>query len=68
LLKKDQDIIELKQVMMKNDSTIQGLKDKNKELEDEISKWQNFQLPKIKELEFAQKTLLEEFSKTKRDF
>lgn len=59
LIKKDQEIIELKQAAMKSDSAIQGLKDKNKELEDEISKWQNFQLPKIKELELGQKTLLE---------
>ncbi len=33
---------------MKSENTIQSLKDKNKELEDQISKWQNFQMPKIK--------------------
>jgi chromosome segregation ATPase len=68
VLKKEQDIIELKQSSAKADSLIQSLKDKNKELEDEISKWQNYQLPKIKELEQAQKALLDEFNKTKRDF
>ena len=41
-------MIELKQNFMKNEAMIQSLKEKNKELEDEISKWQNFQLPKIK--------------------
>ncbi len=30
LIKKDQEIIELKQAAMKSDSAIQGLKDKNK--------------------------------------
>lgn len=53
---------------MKSENTIQSLKDKNKELEDQISKWQNFQMPKIKQLEVAQKTLLDEFAKTKKDF
>lgn len=68
LMKKEQDILELRQNNMKSDSMMQGLKDKNKELEEEISKWQNFQLPKIKELELNQRTLLEEFHKAKKDF
>ena len=50
LIKKEQDILELRQNNVKSDSLYHGLKEKNKELEDEISKWQNFQLPKIKEL------------------
>lgn len=53
---------------MKTDSLFQNIREKNKDLEDEISKWQNFQIPKIRELEMNQKTLLEEFNKVKKDF
>lgn len=44
-----------------------NLKEKNKELEDEVSKWHKFQLPKIKEMEFNQRSIHEEFNKVKRD-
>lgn len=43
------------------------LKDKNKELEDELSKWLKNQGPKLKEMEGNQKSLLEEFNKVRRD-
>ena len=68
IMKKEQEVLEMKQSYFKNEATIQSLKEKNKELEDEISKWQNFQLPKIKELETNQRTLLDEFQKAKKDF
>ncbi len=67
LIKKEQEIIELKQIGLKQDSLMSNLKDKNKELEDQLSKWQKYQLPKIKEMEVNQRSILEEFNKVKRD-
>jgi uncharacterized protein involved in tolerance to divalent cations len=52
---------------MKQEGALGGLKDKNKELEDELSKLHKYQLPKIKEMEGNQKSILEEFNKVRRD-
>lgn len=59
LLKKEQDLIEYKQMNMKSDTMISNMKDKIKELEDEMTKWHSFQQPKIKELELGQRTMQE---------
>lgn len=50
LIKKQQEIIELKQIGMKQDSLMTNLKEKNKEIEDELSRWHKYQIPKIKEM------------------
>ena len=44
---------------MKSDTMISNMKDKIKELEDEMTKWHSFQQPKIKELELGQRTMQE---------
>ena len=67
LIKKQQEIIELKQLSLKQDSLISSQKERNKELEDELSKWHKYQIPKIKQTELNQRQLLEEFAKVKRD-
>jgi hypothetical protein len=67
LIKKEQEIIELKQASMKQEVLMGSMKEKNKELEDELSKWHKYQIPKIKEMEGNQKSILEEFNKVRRD-
>lgn len=67
LIKKQQEIIELKQLSLKQDSLVSSQKERNKELEDELSKWHKYQIPKIKQMELNQRQLLEEFAKVKRD-
>jgi hypothetical protein len=58
LMKKEQEIIELKQANLKQDSFTATLKEKNIYLEDELSKWLKNQGPKLKEMEGNQKSLL----------
>jgi septal ring factor EnvC (AmiA/AmiB activator) len=67
LMKKEQEIIDLKQASLKQDAIMASLREKNKELEDELSKWLKNQGPKLKEMEGNQKSLLEEFNKVRRD-
>ena len=50
MMKKEQEIIDLKQASLKQDSIMSSLKEKNKELEDELSKWLKNQGPKLKEM------------------
>lgn len=57
----------MKQAGLKQDSLMSTQKERNKELEDELSKWHKYQIPKIKEMEANQRSLLEEFTKVKRD-
>ena len=42
-------------------------KKKNKDLEDQLSQWHKYLLPKIKQMELNQKSIHEEFVKVKRD-
>lgn len=35
---------------LKQDSLMANLKEKSKEIEDELSKWHKYQIPKIKEM------------------
>ena len=51
-------LIELKQAGLKQDSLMSTQKERNKELEDELSKWHKYQIPKIKEMEANQRSLL----------
>ncbi len=38
----------MKQSQIKGEATVQSLRDKTKELEEELSKFQKYQMPKIK--------------------
>ena len=67
MIKKEQEIIDLKKVGLKMDELMASEKKKNKDLEDELSQWHKYQLPKIKEMELNQRSLHEEFVKVKRD-
>ena len=67
MIKKEQEIIELKQMSLKQDALMNTMRDKNRELEDELSKWRKYQIPKLKELEGNQRSILEEFNKVRRD-
>ena len=67
MLKKEQEIIDLKKVGLKMDELMVTQKKKNKDLEDELSQWHKYLLPKIKQMEISQKSIHEEFIKVKRD-
>jgi hypothetical protein len=67
LIRKENEILEMKQSQIKGEATVQSLRDKTKELEEELSKFQKYQMPKIKELENNQKSISDEFIKVKRD-
>lgn len=65
--KKDLDLSLLQTTITTHENTIQNLKDKLKELEDELLKLNVSYYPKLKEVEGLQKGLLEEFFKVKKE-
>lgn len=65
--KKAEQIVLLQTSMNNQESLVANLKEKLKETQDQLAKLNNNYLPKLKDVQVVQKSLLEEFAKLKKD-